>query len=179
MSDFISQRKFSNDFLNQKMGETYNSYLEYKTRIEESKLISIIREKYLKVLGEFIENMYPGLKFNIHIKHRSFTEKKIDWFGYTYMELVIYDVISLPMYNQSSFDPSYKTKDYSELISSYDFYETIDSFIPEINKHLLISFFPARDLPVSQMMYNMLDIPSFECWSEYYKRQIIKSSQIR
>ena len=35
---------------------TFNSYSEFKQREEDTKVLFLIRDKYLKLLGEFIEN---------------------------------------------------------------------------------------------------------------------------
>lgn len=160
-----SQGEWPNEYMNQ----TFSSYMEYKFQLENSKLMYLIHNKYIKVLGRFIETMYPNLRFDIHIKTRDPKVRKPDWYGHTYMELIIFDVITQPIYNPNTFEPTYRTRDYDgNDISGRDIYWMIDSFIPEINKHLLISYCPINDTPISRMM--MLEIPSFECWREFYIR---------
>ena len=156
----------------------YNSYMEYKQYREDDYLRGLINKKYLKVLGRFIEDMYPELKFDIFICNRNEKQRKADWYGMTYMNLVIYDVVREPIYNPRTFDPSYRSLNYDGLISFYDFYDTIDSYIPEINKHLLISFelLSSEHMSTTMMMSNMLQIPDFECWSECYKKSYVKGS---
>ena len=147
--------------------QTYNTYSEYKDIREQSELRYMIHRKYLKLLGHFIETMYPGLRFDICIKHRNDKERKPDWYGMTYMELIVFDVITSPVYNPNTFEPSYRTPHCDGHISGEILFNDIDSYLPEINKHLLITFIRCNT-PVSRMEYNMLDIPSFECWRQYY-----------
>ena len=156
----------------------YNSYMDYKQYREDDKLRELIYNKYLRVLGRFIEDMYPKLKFDIFVCSRNEKQRKPDWYGMTYMNLVIYDVVREPIYNPRTFDPSYWSLNYDGLISFYDFYDTIDSYIPEINKHLLISFELPRSehMSTTMVMSNMLQIPDFECWSERYKKSYTKGS---
>lgn len=167
-----SQDEWPNEYMNQ----SYSSYVEYKFQIENGKLMNLIQTKYLVLLGRFIETMYPNLKFDIRIKTRDPKVRKPDWYGHTYMELIIFDVISLPTYNAINFEPYYRTRDYDGRISGDDIYEMIDSFIPEINKYLLISpvRIPMNQIPMNQMGDNMLEIPTFECWREYYIRKKYK-----
>jgi hypothetical protein len=158
----------------------YNSYMAYKQLKEDNELRGLIYNKYLKVLGRFIENMYPKLKFDIFVCERNKKQRKSDWYGMVYMNLVIYDVIRQPIYNPRTFDPSYRSLNYDGFISSYDFYDTIDSYMSEINKHLLISFEPPRDENMSTTMMmskkkkSMLQIPDFECWAEHWKKSYVK-----
>lgn len=146
-----------------------DKYSEYKSISEEEKLKYLIHTKYLKVLGKFIENMYPGLKFDIFVKQRDPKQKSIDWFGNTYMELIIFDVITSPLYDPSSFYPLYSTQHYDGHISGIDFFLTINDFIPEINKHLLISFRPMISPHIEIHNVSFYDIPDFECWKEYFR----------
>jgi hypothetical protein len=115
------------------------------------------------MLGEFIEMMYPGLKFDIHIRNRDPKERRPDWYGHTYMELIVFDMIASPVYNPNTFEPSYRTPHCQEYISGERLYYDINSYIPDINKHLLISFFRCNDFSM-----NLTDIPSFECWRQYF-----------
>lgn len=148
--------------------QTYNTYSEYKDIREQSELRYLIHRKYLKLLGHFIDTMYPGLRFDILIKHRNDKERKPDWYGMTYMELIVFDVISSPVYNPNTFEPSYRTPHCGEHISGQLFFNDFESYLPDINKHLLITFIRCSDVPMNIMEYNMLDIPSFECWRQYY-----------
>ena len=149
--------------------QTYNTYSEYKSICKESELRYMIHRKYLKLLGHFIETMYPGLRFDIRIKYRNTKESKPDWYGMTYMELVVFDVITSPMYNPMNFEPSYRTPHCEEYISCEGFFDIIDSYMPDINKHLLIRFSPIIQ-PHNYMNHNM-EIPDFECWRHYFMRQ--------
>jgi hypothetical protein len=155
-------------YLNYDMGQTCTSYQEYKSMKEESELRYLIHTKYLKVLGQFIENTYPGLRFDIFIRSRNPKEKKPQWYGHTYMELAVFDVISQPIYNPSTFEPVYRTTTYDGYFSMDTIYDDIDSFIPDINKHLMITFVHYRntDQMVPEQFY---DIPSFECWDKYWR----------
>jgi hypothetical protein len=155
-------------YLNYDMGQTCSSYQEYKSMKEESELRYLIHTKYLKVLGQFIENTYPGLRFDIFIRSRNPKEKKPQWYGHTYMELVIFDVISQPIYNPMTFEPVYRTTTYDGYFSMDTIYDDIDSFIPEINKHLMITFVHYRnpDQMVPEQFYN---IQPFECWDKYWR----------
>ena len=155
---------------NFEMSQTCSSYQEYKSMQEESKLKYLIHNKYIKVLGRFIEVMYPGLRFDIFVKYRNPKEKKVDWYGYTYMELKVFDIIKSPMYSPDTYEPYYFTPHCKERIYSGKFYKEIDDFIPEINKHLLISYIPILE---SNRSYQKIwsDIPDYECWREYYLHQ--------
>ena len=155
---------------NFEMSQTCSSYQEYKSMQEESKLKYLIHNKYIKVLGRFIEVMYPGLKFDIFVKYRNPKEKKVDWYGYTYMELKVFDIIKSPMYSPDTFEPYYSTPYCKERIYSGKFYKEIDDFIPEINKHLLISYRPILE-PHSNYHMSWSDIPDYECWREYFLHQ--------
>jgi hypothetical protein len=166
----LFEMKFREEYMNDAMSQTYSSYMEYKNNMEEAKLRHLIHRKYIKVLGQFIENMYPGLKFDIFIIHRNPKEKHPAWYGNTYMELRIFDVIGSPMYNPSTFDPSYRTPHYDGYITAIDFFNNINDFIPEINKHLLISFSKLYQPHEDITRFNMDHIPDFECWDLYYKR---------
>ena len=159
--------------------QTYNTYNEYKSIREESEIRYLIHRKYLKMLGEFIETMYPDLKFDIHIRNRDLKERKVDWYGHTYMELAIFDVIGTPVYNPNTFEPIFRSTHCEEHINGERLFESIDSYIPDINKHLLISFHRCSDIPMNRMEYNMLDIPSFECWRHYYMRDSRKREMNR
>ena len=130
------------EYVDQYINRTYSSYSEFKSLQEKSKLQYLIHRKYLKVLGKFIDNMYPDLKFDIFIRHRDPKVKDVKWYGHTYMELRIFDVVSTPVYDPSTFTPVYRVPHCSESINGEMIYDLIDSFIPEINKHLLISFRP-------------------------------------
>ena len=146
--------------------QTYNTYSEYKDIREQSELRYMIHRKYLKLLGHFIDTMYPGLRFDIHIKNRNDKERKPDWYGMTYMELIIFDVISSPVYNPNTFEPSYRTPHCGEHISGQLFFNDIESYLPDINKHLLITFSPLIQ-PHNYMNHN-IELPDFECWCWYY-----------
>ena len=156
--------------------QTYNTYNEYKTICKESEIRYMIHRKYLKLLGHFIETMYPGLRFDIRIKNRNDKESKPDWYGMTYMELIVFDVITSPMYNPNTFEPSYRTPHCDGYLNGEEIYDEIDSFIPEINKHLLISFRPLIQPHVEIHNMNLYDIPDFECWGEYFAREYRKQA---
>lgn len=147
----------------------YDSYSEYKFHRNESELNYLIRSKYLRLLGKFIETMYPGLNFDIFIRQRDIKQRKVDWYGHTYMELRIFDVIGSPVYNPSSFEPVYRSPKCDEYISGHIIYDLIQSFIPEVNKHLLITFRPIISPHMEIHNYNFNEIPEFACWTEYWK----------
>ena len=88
--------KYRDEYADHVMSRTYSSYSEFKFIQEDEKLRYLIHRKYLKVLGEFIESTYPGLKFDVFIRNRDPKVKNIQWYGHTYMELRIYDVITSP-----------------------------------------------------------------------------------
>jgi len=154
--------------------QTYSSYNEYKFNREQSEIRYLIHRKYLKMLGEFIETMYPGLKFDIHIRNRDLKERKPDWYGHTYMELIVFDIIATPVYNPNTFEPSYRSPHCNEYISGDKIFDEINSYIPDINKHLLITFIRCNDFSM-----NLMDIPSFECWRQYFMSDSIKREMIR
>jgi hypothetical protein len=144
------------------------SYSQYKRREEDSKLFYLIRDKYLKLLGNFIEFTYPDLRFDIFIRNRNPNESKPQWYGYTYMELVILDVIVTPIYNPMNFEPSYRTTTYDGYLSMDTIYDEIDSFIPEINKHLMITFVPYHS-PHQMISKQFFDLQPYECWDRYWR----------
>lgn len=153
------------------MKQTYSSYSEYKLIYEEEKLRYLISRKYLKLLGKFIETTYPGLKFDVFIRHRDPRVKNPQWYGYTYMELRIYDVICLPSYAPRVFSDVYKTPHHDGHIFYEGIYNEIENYIPELNKHLLINFRPliSPHTPIHNM--DMLELKPFECWGEYFARE--------
>jgi len=161
--------------IDQYMNHRYDSYSEYMFHHGEAKLNYLIRRKYLKLLGKFIENMYPGLKFDIYIQQRDPKERKVEWYGHTYMELVIFDVFQSPVYNPMNFEPSYRSPHCNEYIGGENIYDLIDSFIPEINKHLLISFRPviSPHMEIHNMDFNQ--IPDYECWVKHWRYRRINN----
>lgn len=169
--NFNSEMKLRHEYANHVMSRTYSSYQEFKSNQEEQRLLYLISTRYLKLLGKFIENMYEGLKFDIFIRHRDPKIKNPQWYGQTYMELRIFDVINV--YEPHRFNPVFKTPHYEGYFYGEDIYNNIDSFIPEINKHLLISFSSIHlcHIPLSEMINNMNEIPDFECWGEYFSRE--------
>lgn len=159
--------------------QTYNTYSEYKDIREQSELRYLIHRKYLRLLGEFIEIMYPGLRFDVRIKYRNNKERKPDWYGMTYMELVVFDVITSPVYNPNTFEPSYKSPSCEEHFNGEILFNDINSYLPEINKHLLISF---RRILLPENYYNSdfnVGVPDFECWRHYYMRDSRKREMNR
>jgi hypothetical protein len=90
------------------------------------------------------------------------------------MELRIFDVINTPVYDPSTFTPAYSVPHCSESINGEIIYDLIDSFIPEINKHLLISFRPLIQPHVEIYNMNFYEIPDFECWGEHFTRECRK-----
>lgn len=159
------EMKLRDEYATHVMSHTYSSYSEFKLIQEEEKLRYLIHRKYLKLLGKFIESTYPGLKFDVFIRHRDPKVKNMQWYGQTYMELRIFDVITV--YEPHRFDRVFKTPGYEGYFYSEDIYNNIDSFIPEINKHLLITFRPI----ISPHTPIQFDIKPFECWGEYFGRQ--------
>lgn len=157
----------------------YNSYLNYKTIHKERQLENFIYRKYLPLLGSFIESMYKGLKFDIFVKKRNFKERRLDWYGMTYMELIIFDVIKSPVYNPMSFEPVYITPHYDGFISGDFFFEDINSYIPDINQHLAISFTPVVNPYIDSYNQNFNDIPTYECWKEYFKMESMYNNRIK
>jgi hypothetical protein len=158
------------------INRTYSSYQEYKSNQEEQKLLYLIRSKYLIILGNFIESMYEGLQFDVFIRHRDPKVKNMQWYGQTYMELRIYDIISLPSYKPETFSSMYKTPHYDGYIDYEGIYDNIESFMPEINKHLLISFRPLISPHTPIHNIDMLHPNPFECWSEYFSREYRKDA---
>jgi hypothetical protein len=154
----------------------YDSYLQYKLLNEEKSLDGLIRSKYLKILRQFVETMYNGLKFDIFIRKRNPNERKMEWYGMIYMELRIFDVVSAYGYNPMNFEPVYKTPHYNGYICSEYIYDDINSYIPEINKHLLISFVPIVDPFIEKYNMNFNSIPDYECWNEYFRRKVNKNN---
>jgi hypothetical protein len=164
------------NFMDEYMNRTYSSYSEYKSNYEEAKLQSLIHRKYLKILGNFIENTYPGLRFDIFIRNRDPKVKHAQWYGYTYMELMIFDIITSPIYDPRTFTPSYRTPHCDGYLSGVEIYNHIEDFIHEINKHLLISFRPLIQPHLEIHNMDFYDIPDFECWGEYFAREYHKNA---
>jgi len=153
------------------MSHTYSSYSEFKFIQEEEKLRYLIHRKYLKLLGKFIESTYPGLKFDVFIRHRDPKIKNMQWYGQTYMELRIYDIISLPSYLPQTFSQVYKTPHYNGYIGGEEIYNEIENFISELNKHILITFRPLISPHTPIHNIDMFDPKPFECWGEYFARE--------
>ena len=153
------------------MNHTYSSYSEYKSMYEEEKLKYLIHKKYLKLLGRFIESTYPGLKFDIFIRTRDPKVKDVQWYGYTYMELRIYDIITSPVYDPHTFSPCYKTPHCEIPICCEEIYDEIENFIPELNKHILINLRPLISPHTPIHNIDMLNPKPFECWGEYFSRE--------
>ena len=170
------EMKYRDEYVDQFMNRTFNSYSEYKSLQEDAKLQYLIHRKYLNVLGGFIENMYSGLRFDIFIRHRDPKVKDVKWYGHTYMELRIFDIVSTPVYDPRTSTPSYRTPHCDGYLNGEEIYDEIDSFIPEINKHLLISFRPLIQPHVEIHNMNFYDIPDFECWGEYFSREYRKEA---
>jgi hypothetical protein len=55
-------------------------------------------------------------------------------------------------------------------------YDEIDSFIPEINKHLMITFVPYLN-PNQMMTEQFFDLRPFECWDKYWIRTKLEPAQ--
>lgn len=166
--DQLKKLRQNEDFINEMHSRPFNSYSEYKQREEDLKVMFLIRDRYLKLLGQFIESTYSGLRFDIFIRNRNPKEKKPQWYGHTYMELVIFDVITQPVYCPNTFAPTFRTATFGERISMDLIYDEIDSFIPEINKHLMITFIPHRT-PEQMYVEKFNELDSFECWDRYWK----------
>lgn len=173
------EMKLRDEFSNGYMNQTYSSYSEYKSIYEEEKLRYLIHRKYLKILGRFIEITYPGLKFDVFIRDRDPKVRKVEWYGYTYMELRIYDVITSPLYDPRTFTPVYRTPHCNEYIGGEEIYNEIENFIPELNKHILITFRPLISPHTPIHNVDMFDIKSYECWHEYFSREYRKNAAIR
>lgn len=166
--------KLRDELGNGYMNQTYSSFSEYKSNHEEAKLRYLIHRKYLKILGKFIENTYPGLKFDVLIRDRDPKTEHRQWYGHTYMELRIYDVITSPTYDPSTYTPIYRTPHYNGYICYEDIYEEIDQFIPELNKHILITLRPLiyPNTPIHNM--DTLHPKPFECWSLHWNQTQVK-----
>ena len=170
------EMKLRDELNNGYMNRTYSSYSEYKSMYEEEKLRYLIHRRYLKLLGRFIESTYPGLKFDVFIRTRDPKVKNMQWYGYTYMELRIYDIITSPVYDPRTFTPCYKTPHCDIPIHCEEIYDEIENFIPELNKHILITLRPliSPHTPIHNM--NMFDPKPFECWAEYFGREFRKQA---
>ena len=169
--DQLKKLRQNDDFINEMLNRPITSYSQFKQREEDTKVLFLIRDKYLKLLGEFIESSYPDLRFDIHIKNRDPKEQRPYWYGHTYMELVIFDVIIQPIYNPMTFEPVYRTTTYKDSINMEMIYNEIESFIPDINKHLMITFTPHFTPDQINHTTQFYDIPSFECWERYWKNE--------
>ena len=152
------------------------SYSQFKQREEDTKVLFLIRDKYLKLLGNFIEVTYPGLRFDVHIRTRNPKESKAQWYGYTYMQLVIFDVVGQSIYNPMTFEPVYRTTTYNGYLSMDIIYDEIDSFIPEINKHLMITFVPYLN-PDQMIPAQFSNLQPFECWDKYWIHTKLEPAQ--
>lgn len=163
------EMKLRDEFSDGYMNRAYSSYSEYKSMYEEEKLRYLIHRKYLKLLGKFIESTYPGLKFDVFIRDRDPKVKNMQWYGHTYMELRIYDVIT--SHNPRSFSPVYRTPHYDGYINGEEIYNEIENFIPELNKHILITFRPLISPYTPIHNIDMMEPKPFECWEEYFGRE--------
>lgn len=169
--NFNFEMKLRDECADHVMSHTYSSYSEFKLIQEEEKLRYLIHRKYLKLLGKFIESTYPGLKFDVFIRHRDPKIKNPEWYGQTYMELRIYDIISLPSYAPQTFSQVYKTPHYNGYIGGEEIYNEIENFISELNKHILITFRPLISPHTPIHNIDMFDPKPFECWGEYFARE--------
>ena len=70
-NDPLKKLRQNEDFVNEMLSRPFNSYSEFKQREEDTKVLFLIKDKYLKLLGKFIENTYPDLRFNIYIKNKN------------------------------------------------------------------------------------------------------------
>ena len=161
------------DDLSNGFKENITSYSQYKQVVEDERVFYLIRDKYLKLLGKFIEDTYTNLRFDIFIRNRNPKEQKPQWYGHTYMELVIFDVIGTPIYNPMNFEPVHRTTTYDGYLSMDTIYDEIDSFIPEINKHLMITFVPYHS-PDQMIPGQFFDLRPFECWDRYWRNTKIE-----
>jgi hypothetical protein len=86
--------------------------------------------KYLRLLSEFFKTMYD-FKFQLYCER-------------DYIQVIIFDVFPSPVYHPDTFDPSYrflKNDNVSvDLISSYEIFNTIYSYIPDIVPYLEFEF---------------------------------------
>ena len=129
--DQLKKLRQNEDFINEMHSRPFNSYSEYKQREEDLKVMFLIRDRYLKLLGQFIESTYSGLRFDIFIRNRNPKEKKPQWYGHTYMELAIFDVITQPIYHPDTFEPVYRTSTFGEKISM-----SLTELIPKLWKRI-------------------------------------------
>ena len=86
--------------------------------------------RYLRLLSEFFKTMYD-FKFHLHCER-------------DYIQVIIFDVFPSPVYHPDTFDSSYrflKNDNISvDLISSYEIFNTIYSYIPDIVPYLEFEF---------------------------------------
>jgi hypothetical protein len=176
-NDPLFRLRQNEDFVNEMLSRPFNSYSEFKQREEDTKVLFLIKDKYLKLLGKFIETTYPDLRFDIYIRQRNPKEQKVQWYGHTYMELVVFDVIGQAIYDPMTFAPVYRTTTYTDHISMDIIYDDIESFIPEINKHLMITFIPYHS-PDQMIPEQFFDLRSFECWDRYWRYNMTKPTHI-
>ena len=172
-NDPLFRLRQNEDFVNEMLNRPITSYSEFKQREEDTKVLFLIKDKYLKLLGKFIEDTYPNLRFDIFIRNRNPKEQKPQWYGHTYMELVIFDVVGQAIYNPMTFEPVYRTTTYNGYLSMDIIYDEIDSFIPEINKHLMITFVPYLN-PDQMIPVQFSNLQPFECWDKYWKYENYK-----
>jgi len=64
-NDPLFRLQKNEDFVNEMLSRPITSYSEYKQREEDTKILFLIKDKYLKLLGKFIEDTYPDLRFDI------------------------------------------------------------------------------------------------------------------
>lgn len=173
-NDPLFRLRKNEDFVNEMLSRPFDSYSQFKQREEDTKVLFLIKDKYLKLLGKFIEDVYPDLRFDIFIRQRNPKEQRPQWYGHTYMELVVFDIITQPIYNPMTFEPSYRTTTYDGYLSMDAIYDEIDSFIPEINKYLMITFVPYHS-PHQIMPKQFFDLKPFECWDRYWRNKQYQS----
>jgi len=67
---------------------------------------------------------------------------------------------------------------YNGYINGDIFFKDINSYIPDINKHLLISFVPAVDPFIEKYNMDFHSIPTYECWKEYFRYETTYANKL-
>jgi hypothetical protein len=86
--------------------------------------------RYLRLLSEFFKTMFD-FKFQLYCER-------------DHIQVIIFDVFPSPVYHPSTFDPSYRflknDNVSSELISEYEIFNTVYSYIPDLVPYLEFEF---------------------------------------
>jgi hypothetical protein len=110
--------------------------------------------RYLRLLSEFFKTMFD-FKFQLYCER-------------DHIQVMIFDVFPSPVYNPSTFDPSYRflknDNVSSELISEREIFNTVYSYIPDLVPYLEFEFV----FYIGGMLYEQREKHCFNLRQLYY-----------